>query len=569
VGDLTLNAAVAAGRSAAFVAGRSIVQSGSSATIDALRASFDAKTGSVGLAADFVDVRVGLVAAKAPAGGVFLRQATGNLSIGTVEAVSGLPSISGIAAGGAVIVSATSGTLTVAGPVSGASVALTASGSLIQSAGITAATSVVLTASAGADLGGPVSGGSITVTAGQNLVVRSGIASLTDASFAAQTVNFMDGSSLTANSTTITATSALEIAGDLTVTGHAALVGVTVVIAPSSSFVAGTAAVTSATSLSINGTAVVAGAADLSGRSVTVGPAGSVTAGVLHLTATAGSVVFNGNATAAGLARIEARGDAGSMILQGTGSVVSAGAAVLKAAGSVGAVSAPIQLNVVQIAVDSGGVVVLNQAAGVGGLVVGTVDGVSGISAQGAVTVTSSPGAFSQMVVPLPIGGFATGPIAIAVVAAIDAPGPVTMHAAQGVIVIAGPTTATLGNAINIRTEQGDIVLAHRIAGQSIMISAGQPTGSAPATVLFAGGYLVTPEGRVVRGLAPPIPTVIPVRLNASLSVSFLVHAGHIAQTVDGLLSDVGLKIDVDFVQPADPRFVSINPRNQTANDPT
>jgi hypothetical protein len=132
---------------------------------------------------------------------------------------------------------------------------------------------------------------------------------------------------------------------------------------------------------------------------------------------------------------------------------------------------------------------------------------------------------------------------------------------------VAGPTTAIGGNPVNVRTEQGDIVLAHRVAGQSIMISAGQPPGGAIAHVIFAGGYLQTPTGRVVKGLDPPMPTVMPVRLTSSLSVSFLVFAGHVAQTVDGLLSDVGLNVTVDFIQPADARFVSINSRIQPKTD--
>ncbi len=552
-GDLLLADGVSAGRTAAFIAGGSIQQTAPSVFVDALRASFTAQAGNVGLPADSLEVRIGTVAASAPAGSVFIRQAASpaNLVIGTVEAILGLPSVSGISAAGTVVVTTTNGSLFVAAPVSANAVALAANGgAFVQTASILAtAGPVSFTASTGAEIRGPITAGTnITITAGQGLLIASGLSAGANATFTAQNIDFNPSSSLVSGSMTVTAVNALTVGGDLSAVGNAELSGQAIAILPGGSLNAGTANVAATAALTNAGQVSVVGPATFSGSSVTIQPGGSVAAGSLDLVASNGNVSLGGAVSVVGLARVIADGGGLSSIQQVGGGLLRAGSAVLIADGSVGA-GTPLNLNVGQIAVSSGGVVMLRQSAGVGGLIVGTVDGVIGITATSGVTITTAVGAVSNIIVPLPIGGAIGGPIALAVAAPITTPGPITVNVAEGAIVLAGELDA-MSSRVDVRTDRGNIALAHRVHGGQIEISAGQPPNAPIAQVLFRGGYLETPKGLVAGALQIDIQPR-PVKLDASQSASILVMAGNReVLTVDGFKSDIGLSIDVDFRQP-------------------
>ncbi|MDQ3329434.1 MAG: hypothetical protein M3552_02075, partial [Planctomycetota bacterium] len=674
-GDVDLRRGVAAGRSAAIVAGGGIFQSAPGFFVNALSASFDAKAGSVGANGDPLDIRVGTVAAMSPLGGVFLRQAAdrGDLTIGTVPAVLGLPSISGITSGGAAVVSTTNGALFGMAPVSAGEVRLTANGGgMVLSASTTATGIVELTTTGGAELRGSITGTTVTATAAQGLVLTNAVTATGNVSLTALNIDVAAVGTIDSGSTDITAAlGTLNVAGDIIAAGHAALTARVIEITGAGSLDSSSMTISAtAGALTVNGSVVAAGVAELSGTTIGVGAAGlvsgqttfvastlngisvegrvaaenaltlsgsavtvdaggnvtagtatinatggavtiagradtvanatltglqltvtaggivesgglaalmartvsvnagsAINAGNLHIIASAGNVALNGIVSAAGSALITATGAADASIEQVTG-LLSAGSVRLLADFNVGTTAAAIDLNVGMISAKAGaaGMVVLNQTVGRGGLIIGDVGGVAGIEAGTSVIVTTAADAFtvSQEVV-LPLTGSVIGTNALTVAAPIVAnAGVVILTAAQGSIVVAAPITATATAAartdITISTGAGDILLGHRVrvldslttddpaANSSISVTARQPSGDF-GNVIFRGGYLRTPQGVVVGGLKSPLPIPNPVELNASKTASVIVNAGSTASTVDGLLSDVGLRVMVDFIE--------------------
>lgn len=625
-GDLVLGADVSAGRNVALVASGSIFESIDGISVRGLRASFWADNGDVGLFDNRLDVQVGIAAAQALMGSVYLHQAAnpGDLSIGVVPAVLGLASIAGVQSGGTVIVTTTNGDLTVASPLSAFDeVRLIANGELniannvsssgaatfiattigISDGALVSANTAALSATVGAiNVEGDIStigmssltapriaiGGNGSIDSGSTTLIASSTALLVDGSVRSAGTAVLSGFPVTVNglvsggTVTITAGS-----GTLTVGGRVEADSVATLVGPIIDVNRGVIDARSAV-LSAGGPLTISGLvqttlnATLSGTTITVSTGGTVSAGgtatftagtittaqnsliatgSVLINATAGAATLNGTVSATGVALISTT----TSLVQTTGVIVASSAAI-NATFGVGSADAPVDLIVGTVAAKSvAGSVYVTQLAGMG-LTIGSVagqggvPGASGFDAFGSVVVVTAQGAFTHRSVPLLLTGDAVGANALAVAAPIVArTGTVSLTAAQGSIVLAESTTAR--QSIEIETQAGDIVLGHRVVVQdprteaqvradvsTLSISAKLPANSPVAgNVVFRGGYLRTPEGVVVDALRTPDPTPDLIEVDASRLATVIVDAGSVRQTVDGVLSDAGLRVDVDF----------------------
>jgi hypothetical protein len=324
-GILALNANVSAGRNAAFVAAAGITQT-DGMVVDAVRASFDAGTGSVGTIPDPLDLRVGTVAAKASGDVVLHKADEGKLVIGTVPIVLGLPEVSGIKSNGATIVSTTSGDLSVESSVSAASVLLTANGGDMSILASTSASGAVqLTADGDAALDAPISGASVTATANGGMGLTSSVSATGSATYTAAAINVSQTGSVSAGSASLSAGS-INLAGDIMTSGTTTLAAGVIDITADGSIQAGTALVQATGSLNVNGLVKASGIASLSGTPVTIAAMGFVLGKTVVVNANSGLLLVTG--------RVEATDTA---TLSGSAITVAASGVVAQTAKVIGA----------------------------------------------------------------------------------------------------------------------------------------------------------------------------------------------------------------------------------------